>query len=143
MIRSVLFSVSILAASAGAAHAATLRFVERATGNATTLHGGAKADNVGDVLTFYNPVYDVTNTKKLGFDQGYCVRLVVGQTYECHWTLSVAQGQLAVDGPFLDAGDSTLAVMGGTGSYSGARGEMLLHARDAKGSAYDYTFTLK
>ena len=129
--------------SSGAAQAATLRFVERAIGNATTLHGGAKPDNVGDVLTFYNPVYDATNTKKLGFDQGYCVRLVVGQSYECHWTLSVSQGQLAVDGPFLDAGDSTLAVTGGTGAYGGARGEMLLHARDAKGSAYDYTFELK
>ena len=107
------------------------------------MHGGAAADNVGDILTFSNPVYDAGNTEKLGFDQGYCVRLVVGQSYECHWTLSLAQGQIAVDGPFLDAGDSTLAVTGGTGAYSGARGEMKLHARDAKGSAYDYTYTLK
>ena len=143
MKQSVLLLTFLTMAGASACHAATLRLVERATGNATTLHGGAKADNVGDVLTFYNPVYDAANSKKLGFDQGYCVRLVVGQTYECHWTVSLAQGQLAVDGPFLDAGDSTLAVTGGTGVYSGARGEMLLHARDTKGSAYDYTFTLK
>ena len=132
-----------LAALAGAADGATLKLVERALGNATHVHGGTAADNVGDMLTFSNPVYDAANSVRLGFDQGYCVRLVVGRSYECHWTLSLAQGQIVVDGPFLDAGDSVLAVTGGTGSYSGARGEMLLHARDAKGSAYDYTYTLR
>ena len=132
-----------LAALAGAADGATLKLVERALGNATHVHGGTAADNVGDMLTFSNPVYDAANSVRLGFDQGYCVRLVVGRSYECHWTLSLAQGQIVVDGPFLDAGDSVLAVTGGTGAYSGARGEMLLHARDAKGSAYDYTYTLK
>jgi hypothetical protein len=131
---------TVLAPPAGAA---TLKLVERATGNATHVHGGTAPDNVGDILTFYNAVYDAADKVKLGFDQGYCVRLVVGQAYECHWTLSLAKGQIAVDGPFLDAGDSDLAVTGGTGLYSGARGELHLHARDAKGSAYDYTYTLK
>ena len=130
-------------AIAGQADGATLNLVERALSDATHVHGGTAADNVGDVLTFSNPVYDAANTVKLGFDQGYCVRLVVGQSYECHWTLSLAQGQIAVDGPFLDAGDSVLAVTGGTGAYDGARGEMKLHARDAKGSAYDFTYTLR
>ncbi len=140
-VRAALTAAALLAC--GTAHATTLRLVERALGNATHLHGGSAADNVGDVLTFYNPVFDAANAKKLGFDQGYCVRLVVGQVYECHWTLSLADGQIVVDGPFLDAGDSTLAVTGGTGAYGGARGEMHLHARDAKGSAYDYTYELK
>ena len=36
-----------------------------------------------------------------------------------------------------------LAVTGGTGKYRGARGEMKLHARDAKGSEYDFTFNLR
>ena len=141
----MIFAVLVAASVAGmhSASGATLKLVERALGNATHVHGGAAADNVGDILTFSNPVYDAANKVKLGFDQGYCVRLVVGQSYECHWTLSLAQGQIAVDGPFLDAGDSTLSVTGGTGAYSGARGEMLLHARDAKGSAYDYTYALK
>ncbi len=132
-----------LVACMASAQAATLRLVERAEGNATHVHGGSGADNVGDILTFYNPVYDADNTMRMGSDQGYCVRLVVGQIYECHWTLSLAHGQIVVDGPFLDAGNSTLAVTGGTGEFSGARGEMRLHARDAKGSAYDYTYDLK
>ena len=67
--------------------------------------------------------------------KGYCVRLTVGKAFECHWSLLLADGQITVDGPFLDAGDSTLAVTGGTGAYSGASGEMALHARDAKGTA--------
>ena len=117
--------------------------VERATSDAVSVHGGSAADNVGDILTFANEVFDAANKTKLGSDQGYCVRLVVGKAFECHWTLTLAKGQITVDGPFLDAGDSMMAVTGGAGAYSGARGEMRLHARDAKGSAYDFTYRLK
>jgi hypothetical protein len=120
-----------------------MRFVERATTDQVTVHGGKAADNVGDILTFANDVFDAANKQKLGTDQGYCVRVVVGRAFECHWTLSLVAGQITVDGPFLDAGDSSLAVTGGTGVYSGARGEMRLHARDAKGSAYDVLDELK
>ena len=51
-------------------------------------------------------------------------------------------GRSPSPGPFYDAGDSVLAVTGGTGKYAGVRGEMLLHARDAKGSEYDFRFNL-
>ncbi len=141
--RMMVVAVLVLACRPWGAAAATLRLVERAESDATHVHGGGGADNVGDILTFRNPVYDAANKVKVGFDQGYCVRLVVGQVYECHWTLSLAQGQIAVDGPFLDAGDSVLAVTGGTGAFGGARGEMKLHARDAKASAYDFSYELK
>lgn len=43
-------------------------------------------------------------------------------------------------GPFLDAGDSTLAITGGTGAFRNAGGTMDRHARDAQGTAYDFTF---
>jgi hypothetical protein len=33
-------------------------------------------------------------------------------------------------------------VTGGTGKYADARGQMTLHARDAKGSEYDFRFSL-
>ena len=142
MVRMGVLAV-VLVSVAGAARATTLHLVERAESDATHVRGGAAADNVGDMLTFYNPVYDAANKVKLGFDQGYCVRLVVGRVYECHWTLSLAQGQIVVDGPFLDGGDSTLAVTGGTGAFRGARGEMTLHARDKAGSAYDFSYDLR
>lgn len=103
---------------------------------------GEKGDTVGDILTFANEVFDEANAKKVGDDNGWCVRTSVGKAWECFWTLSLADGQITVEGPFLDAGDSTLAVTGGTGAYSGVRGEMNLHARDAKGSEYDFIYNL-
>ncbi len=142
-----IINISLAAAaillSGQTAFAATLQFVERATTDTVSVHAGKAADNIGDILTFTNDVFDAANTKKLGYDQGYCVRLTVGKAYECHWSLLLADGQITVDGPFLDAGDSTLAVTGGTGAYSGASGEMALHARDAKGTAFDFTYRLK
>ena len=117
--------------------------VERGVSDTISVHGGSAKDNVGDILTFANEVFDAANKVKLGTDQGYCVRLIVGKAFECHWTLTLAKGQIMVDGPFMDEGDSTLAITGGTGAFSGARGDMGLHPRDAQGSAYDFHYRLK
>jgi hypothetical protein len=45
-----------------------------------------------------------------------------------------------VQGPFYDAKDSDLAITGGTGVWASAHGQMHLHARDAAGTAYDFTY---
>jgi hypothetical protein len=137
----ILFAAAALCVATPLA-ARPLHLVEHATTDATA-HIGKDADNRGDVLTFANDVFDATNKTKLGTDQGYCVRVVVGQSFECIWTLTLAGGQITTEGPFLDAGDSTLAVTGGTGKYASARGEMKLHSRDAKGSEYDFLYSLK
>jgi allene oxide cyclase len=126
-----------LAASAGE----RLQVVERALTD-TTIDLGAKGDSVGDLLTFANPIYDAANKAKLGSDQGYCVRVVVGKSWECFWTLILAEGQITVEGPFFDTGDSVMVVTGGTGKYAGAKGDMKLHARDAKSTAYDFLYEL-
>jgi allene oxide cyclase len=114
-------------------------YVERATTDAVT-DLGAQGDSVGDLLTFANEIYDEHNNKLVGQDNGWCIRTVVGKAWECYWTLTLKDGQLSVAGPFLDAGDSVLAVTGGTGKYYGARGEMKLHARNAQGSEYDFVY---
>ena len=129
--------VAPLAASAGE----RLQVVERALTD-TTIDLGAKGDSVGDLLTFANPIYDAANKTKLGSDQGYCVRVVVGKSWECFWTLMLAEGQITVEGPFFDTGDSVMVVTGGTGKYAGAKGDMKLHARDAKSTAYDFLYEL-
>ena len=118
-----------------------LQLVERATTD-TTVDLGAKGDSVGDLLTFANPVFDAANKTQLGTDQGYCVRVAVGKSWECFWTLILAGGEITVEGPFYDSGDSTMVVTGGTGKYAGAKGAMKLHARDAKGTSYDFTYDL-
>ena len=117
-----------------------LTVVEHATSDATASVGKAK-DNRGDILTFANPIFDAKDKKQIGTDNGFCVRTVVGAAYECSWITSLPEGQIAVTGPFHDTGDTTLAITGGTGKYVGAKGQMLLHARDAKGSAYDFTYS--
>ena len=118
-----------------------LHVIEHATSDETA-HIGTKPDNRGDVLTFANDVFDSTNKTKAGTDQGFCIRITAGKAYECIWTLTLAGGQITVEGPFFDAGDSVLAVTGGTGKYADVRGEMALHARDAKGTEYDFKYTL-
>ena len=137
-----LIALAVTSRPAGAFQTESATYVERATTDAVT-DLGDKGDSVGDLLTFANEIYDAKNEKKVGSDNGWCIRTVAGKAWECFWTLSLAKGQITVEGPFLDAGDSVLAVTGGTGTYSGARGEMALHARDAKGSEYDFKYTLK
>ena len=129
-----------LAAGPAAAETA-INVVERATTDAVTKTGKAD-DNAGDPLTFANEVFDEANEKKVGSDTGWCIRTVVGQSWECAWTLTLADGQINVSGPFLDKGDSVLAITGGTGAYAGARGEMALHARNAEGSEYDFRYKI-
>jgi len=103
---------------------------------------GEPGDSVGDVLTFGNPVFNSDNTEQVGTDNGYCLRTAVGSAWECHWVLTLSDGQITVDGPFYDAGDSVLAITGGTGAYSEARGEMSLHARNAQGTEYDFAYMI-
>ena len=118
-----------------------LQVVEHADTD-TVVDLGAKGDSAGDLLTFSNPVYDAANKTKLGSDQGYCVRVVVGKSWECFWTLILAGGEITVEGPFYDTSDSVLVITGGTGKYAGAKGAMKLHARDAKSTSYDFIYEL-
>jgi hypothetical protein len=130
------------AAAQPSSAAERLQVVERAMTD-TTVDLGPKGDSVGDLLTFANPIYDAANKTQLGTDQGYCVRVVVGKSWECFWTLILAGGEITVEGPFYDTGDSTMVVTGGTGKYAGAKGAMKLHARDAKATSYDFIYDLQ
>jgi hypothetical protein len=137
-----LVSATAIGLSITGAMAAGLTVVEHATTDAVT-DTGAQGDSAGDILTFANEVFDADNKTSVGSDNGWCVRTIAGKAWECFWTLELKDGQITVEGPFLDAGDSMLAVTGGTGAYAGARGDMKLHARDAKGSEYDFVYALQ
>ena len=120
----------------------TLAVVEHATSdNVTDL--GAKGDSAGDILTFANDIFDKDNTKKVGSDNGWCARTVAGKAWECIWTVTLDDGQITVEGPYYDTADSVLAITGGTGAYAEASGSMKLHARNDKGTEYDFVYTLK
>jgi allene oxide cyclase len=119
----------------------TISVVEHATTDATT-DTGDPGDTAGDVLTFANEVFDAGDTTKVGTDQGYCIRVVKGASYECNWTTFLPGGQIVVEGPFLDAANSTLAITGGTGRYRGARGTMDLRSL-AGGTKFAFSFHIK
>jgi allene oxide cyclase len=138
---SLLWAVALAPLALPVVAAEHLVVVERPV-NETTVDLGAKGDSVGDLLTFANPVFDAANKTQIGSDQGYCVRVVVGKSWECNWTLVLAGGQITVEGPFADSGDSVFTITGGTGKYAGAKGAMKLHPRDAKSSSYDFTYDL-
>jgi allene oxide cyclase len=122
-------------------NAEDINVVERATSDAV-LDIGAKGDSTGDILTFGNEIYDADNKNKLGNNNGWCIRTVVGKAWECFWTLILQDGQITAAGPFLDGKDSVLAITGGTGKYQNAKGEMMLHARDPQATAYDFKYHL-
>ena len=126
----------------GAAADETLTLVERATSDAVT-DLGAQGDSAGDILTFANEIFDKDNANKVGSDNGFCARTVAGKAWECIWTTTLADGQITVEGPFYDTADSELAVTGGTGEYAEASGSLALHARNDKGTEYDFVYTLK
>ena len=122
-------------------HDKAITVIEHATSDTTT-DTGAAGDSVGDVLTFANDLFDAGNTQKAGTDQGYCLRVVAGASYECTWTSFLPGGQIVVSGPFYDAKDSTLAITGGTGRYRNARGTMDLRAR-AGGTEFAFVYHLE
>ena len=88
-------------------------------------------------------MFDADDKEKIGTDQGVCFRTVAGKAWQCFWTISLAKGQITVEGPFNDSGDSVLAITGGTGEYAEAEGEMLLSARGTDGKAYNFTYKIK
>ena len=133
------FAAALLTVPAYAAE--QIKVVERPVGE-TTIDLGAKGDSVGDLLVFANGIFDAANKTQVGTDQGYCVRTIVGKSWECNWTLLLTGGQITVEGPFMDEGDSLFTVTGGTGKYAGAKGSMKLHPRDAKSTSYDFTYDL-
>ena len=128
-----------LALRAAPVAAAELIVVERAASDTVT-DTGAKGDSVGDILTFSNEIYDKDNKTLIGHDNGWCMRTVVGQAWECIWTLTTDKGQITVEGPYYDTRDSVLSITGGTGAYAKAQGQMKLHARDPKGAEYDFVY---
>ena len=143
---SIRFSMPAAALAAACAMTAAqgaerIKVVERPVGE-TTVDLTAKGDSVGDMLVFANGIFDAANKQQIGTDQGYCVRTSVGKSWECIWTTTLKDGQITIEGPFMDAGDSLLAVTGGTGKYAGAKGSMKLHPRDATPTGYDFTYDL-
>ena len=143
---AVVASLAVAVSSAAAARAqtsagTTVHVIEHAVTD-TVVQSGGKGDKTGNLLTFHNFVYNTSNTRRVGHDQGVCVRIFPPQgSWECMWTTFLAGGQITVEGPYYDTHNSVLAITGGTGAYRNARGQMSLLARDG-GKEYDFIFQI-
>lgn len=134
---------ALLAGCGSSSDTTTIPVIEHANTDILQHIGPAnEKDSIGDVLGFANPLFNSDNTEKVGTDNGSCIRTAVGKAFECIWTASLSGGQLTAEGPFYDSKDSVLAITGGTGDYDEASGSMTLHARNDKGTEYDFTYSV-
>jgi len=131
------------AADAGVRPAATIvRVVERAKTD-TVIDLAPRGDSRGDTLAFGNNLFNAANARRIGRDEGSCVRTTPGVVWECSWTNILPGGHITVQGPFRDdLRDTNLSITGGTGIYRNVRGQMTLHARNAQGTAFDFIFSI-
>jgi allene oxide cyclase len=150
MTRRGLAAVLLFACGCTAAIAdPTLHVVERPTTD-TVIHVNSGADSIGDRLVFANPLFDATNTQRVGTAQGSCVSVVAGKTWECLFQLVIGNDWLVFEGSFADTtGDIQFAILGGAGKYVGAKGLMKARVRDPKllpngsVSAYDMIIEIR
>jgi allene oxide cyclase len=132
--------VAVIATTGAAATTVRFKVVEHGVSD-TVVDIGQTGDSTGDLLTFHNPLF--RGKEVVGHDQGTCIRIAVGKSWECTWTNRLKGGSISVEGPFFDKKDSTLSVIGGTGAYKSATGQMELHALNDVGSRFSFAFTLK
>ena len=135
------FGLGAASATSGIAGPITLTVFEHSTTD-KVIDVGRHGDSTGDILTFHNKLFDETDTTKVGTLQGQCVRESPrAGTWECWWTMSLADGQVTVEGPFSDTSNPAFAVTGGTGIYENVRGSMQVEAING-GAEYKQAFSL-
>jgi hypothetical protein len=90
---------------------------------AQTIDNGAPGDSAGDVLTFDQPLLN-QDMQVVGNNSGICIRTLPGHSFQCQWTLTFDNGTVQVAGREMDQGTSRIAIIGGTGDYTGIHGQM-------------------
>jgi len=84
---------------------------------------GEPGDSVGDILAFDQPLLNEQG-EQIGNNSGTCIRTRIAHSFQCQWTLTLANGSIQVAGRELDKGTSHIAIVGGTGQYAGITGQM-------------------
>jgi allene oxide cyclase len=138
LVAAVGLTIAVVTGGASTTPGQSIHVVEHANTD-TTADVDPPGDSTGDVLTFHNPVFNATDSKQVGRDSGYCIRIKAPGSYECNWTTFLDKGHIVVEGPFFDTRNSVLAITGGTGAYRDARGIMELRSK-AGGTKYDFIF---
>ena len=103
VVAATAIAISIVSAASAGPNVTRLQVVERATTD-TVVDLTTNGDSTGDLLTFHNDLYDDRDRQIVGSDQGECIRIEVGVSWECRWVNTFDNGSITVEGPFLDAG---------------------------------------
>ncbi|KAH9576232.1 hypothetical protein CY35_01G151400 [Sphagnum magellanicum] len=89
---------------------------------------GKRVKSLGDLLPYTNKLYDGTLKERLGITAGMCIMIEYvpefdGDRYECQFSAYFGEyGHISVQGPYTSYCDCVMAVTGGTGIFTGARG---------------------
>jgi hypothetical protein len=124
--RLIIAALSVAAACSGTAtsHQRTVITIADAPhGKSSPVDLGTAGDSQGDLFVFDQPLLDKSKAT-IGNNSGYCVRSQTGNFSECQWTLTFADGTITLAGREAEKGTSLVTVVGGTGAYFGARGEV-------------------
>jgi len=119
-----ILSVTILSACTSSSVRTLITIADARQSPAQFVDIGEKGDSVGDILTFDQPLLDQQGAV-IGNNSGSCVRTLVGERFQCQWTLTLPTGSIQVAGRESDKGSSSLSIVGGTGAYATITGEML------------------
>lgn len=94
---------------------------------------GKKGFSIGDSFIFSEQL--LQNGKQVGYDHIVCTHAANWPTSaeSCTGTVVLANGTLELDG-LSKQGPFTVAVLGGTGSYAGARGTARITSHGEKGT---------
>ncbi|KAG2301981.1 hypothetical protein Bca52824_030632 [Brassica carinata] len=103
---------------------------------------------LGDLVPFTNKLYTADLKKRVGITAGLCVVIEhvpekKGERFEATYSFYFGDyGHLSVQGPYLTYEDTFLAVMGGSGIFEGAYGQVKLRQLVYPTKLF-YTFYLK
>jgi hypothetical protein len=136
-------TIAVLVAGSGSAQQPgeqTIRFVERASSEHLVDNpprGTARNRRIsaGDLAVSTAPVFDATNTTRLGTTHTFCVATRGGTlaraTFHCTGTAVLRQGTLASNfgGRLGESTEVTFAVTGGTGAFEGRTGSAVARER--------------
>jgi allene oxide cyclase len=140
-LRKILITASLALFNPATFAGQHFEFIDSGTDVLTDL--GAPGDSVGDILTYDNRVEEVGGKKLVGHEQGFCIRVVAGKSWECLFTIVMPDGQMTLHGPWLDKGTSVFSVTGGSGKYANARGALTMRTRGTEPETWAYSIDLE
>jgi hypothetical protein len=129
-----------VAGAAGDRKAPATLQLKAVVASADQVDSAPRGDSGGDLLVFTQKL-TAPGGRSLGTADAFCVRTAPGRMRQCQGTFLLPKGQVFVSGPDPDGVQRhSLAIVGGTRAYAGARGHVTLHHVSAVEDRDTFTF---